>query len=163
MDADAHQVYFDERAVKNAAANIILYSPAVLQVTVTDMIQDDTKTFFDIFDYVKDTCRRFGQLPNKKKKIGISYGQRRHQANIGLQAGSDCDSDSDSSEQLADEVNIGLAPAVAHENSRRILPPPKNLMNHQLSTKLTKCSCHSVFNHAFEIFNQLLLPVKNYF
>ena len=46
MDADARQVYFDERAVKNAAANIILYSPAVLQVTVTDMIQDDTKTFF---------------------------------------------------------------------------------------------------------------------
>ena len=79
------------------------------------MIQDDSKTFFDIFDYVKDTCRRFDQLPNKKKKFGIPSGQRRHQANIGVQQESECD-DSGSDYSEYDEVNIGLAPALAHEN-----------------------------------------------
>ena len=74
MEADARRVCYDERVVKNAAASIIFYSPAVLQVAVTEMIQDDTKTFSDIFDHVKDTCRRFDQLPSRKKKTDISSG-----------------------------------------------------------------------------------------
>ena len=115
MDADGHQVYFGESAIKNAAANIILHSPAVLQVAVTDMIQDDSKTFFDIFDYVQDTCRRFDQLPNKKKKFGIPSGQRRLHANVGVRQDSEHD-DSDSDYSEYGEAHIGLAPALAHEN-----------------------------------------------